>query len=46
VILIGVLADQYFVQRRRRAIPVKEQPQPGSADISGSKASPERVSAE
>jgi len=46
VILIGVLADQYFVQRRRRAIPAKEQPQPGSSDTSGTKASPERVSAE
>ena len=41
VILIGVLADQYFVRRRARATPAKEAPQPASA-----KPSPERVSAE
>ena len=41
VILIGVLADQYFVRRRARAAPVRESPQPAST-----KPSPERVSAE
>ena len=41
VILIGVLADQYFVQRRRRATPAKEPPQ-----AAGAKASPEPASAE
>ena len=46
VILIGVLADQYFVQRRARATPAREPPQPGSANTSNAKASPERVSAE
>ena len=41
VILIGVLADQYFVRRRARAAPAREAPQPAST-----KPSPERVSAE